>query len=293
MKKWLLAVFLAMFVCPASAEGGLPDFSQDVKKFNAQISHMATLVLPTPAPLPRSVDAFSPHPEKTLRDIVHRLAEHAGVGDIENRVFIDTTNDFVDFDCQTHAPFPRGGGYIALTALCSDGEYIVFGNALFTIYHSVDDLAFTVAHEFSHVAAGHMAETMKIISMICHAWQQGSGHDEAAAIEKEIRRTYGVLDEEALKSVVRNAVFVRCLEKPENRALLDAFKRRQEDRADAEALDLLRLAGFDPLVAKAHFLHFLEHTDARDKVETDGQHDVSLKRAGKVDGYNTQWLGNP
>ncbi len=229
MKKWLLAVFVAMLAVPMSAAAGLPDFDTDLKAFRAKMSKMEVPPVPEEAQLPRTVDAFGPNPEKTLRDIVQRLAEHAGLGDIGSRVFIDMAHDGAAFDCQIHSLSLKGGPDSATIYYCPDDYYLVFGNGIFLIRHSTDELAASVAHELSHAATRNARHTLS--------------------------------------------------------------PRQQEDMADAESLDLLRLAGFDPVAATMKCMHSKEYWDALQVQEYEDGHDLLLNRAQKMKVYNLRWPG--
>ncbi len=292
MKKWFLAVFLAMFVCPVRAGEGLPDFSTDLKKFQAQISKMEVLMLPKPEQLPRTVDAFGPDPEKTLRDIVHRLAEHAGLGSIDDRVFIDTANLVTNFDCQEHRASLKPGqkfAYPATTVACPDGEYLVFGSFVFKAYHSTDELAMAVAHELGHMAAGHAAERKKILTSFCEEWALLLSRSQYSDIEKRLRAQGVSLQGEEFHALARAMLIVGCQEEMSHSSPFHPLWQKQEDAADANALDLLRLAGYDAFVAQIFFMHSKECLDALHKPEIVGRHDLLIHRAGKMDVYNQNW----
>ncbi len=268
MKQWILVGLLAMLAVPMSSAAGLPDFDTDLKAFRAKMSKMEVPPVPEEAQLPRSVNAFGRYPEKTLRTIIHRLAERAALGNIEARIFIDRNNDYAQFDCLTHTLWPIQGPNPAASqaAHCRDGYYIIAGRILFKDAHSADELSFVIAHELAHIADRDYRGQLRALQKLCGVSLMGPDGEQVGQ---------------------------RCLDAPKISARFDAFCRKQEDAADANALDLVRLAGFDPSVAKGFFIHDKVRMGVMGHKESKGRHDRLLDRALKLDGYNRDWPGDP
>lgn len=141
-----------------------------------------------------------------------------------------------------------------------DYAEVLYGDRLFEISHSVDELAFVLAHEITHLCLKHPEKkTAYIRNMYAH-WLTTQPHRVLSFKDYWLRAH--LLDPEPVP------------------ALLELMKA-QEREADEEGLRLAQRAGYDPKAAVALTLH-AEDVDWALGRELPQDHDSPAERAARL-----------
>jgi hypothetical protein len=130
-----------------------------------------------------------------------------------------------------------------------DKPLVVATNQLPEIAHSVDEVAFVMAHEFAHLEKGHPQKLDAKIKELFNKWSDAKDPDywnntPSAQVQKEFREAKGASGRT-------------------NAEELAAFQSQMEDEADLRGRELMKTAGFNEDGAPKLLQHANEWMSAR------------------------------